>query len=380
MDMKKIYSPFTSLALIAAMSLSSPVATAQESTTSTSVSVSEETMFNPHWFIQLQGGAGYTIGENDFKKLLSPAAALNVGYRFTPSFGLRAGGSGWQAKGALVSPRAGYKFNYLQGNIDAMLSLTNLFCGYNPSRVLDFYGFLGLGGTLGYHNKQANLLSAAGRHFDKLWSGKKLFFDMRGGLGVNINLSKVVAINLEANANMLPDGFNSKKGSNRDWQFNALAGLTISFGRTKTRVIETVETVTTVSTEPQPAPAPAPEPAKPVVAPAARAPQPAVMEQDIFFKINSSTISDSESSKIDALAAFLKEHPAASVKVTGYADKATGTAAYNMAISHRRAISVADALRAAGIADTRISVEYLGDTEQPFTDNARNRVAIAVAE
>jgi len=354
-------------------------ASAQTESGFTAVSATQETEFNPHWFIQLQAGGGYTIGETDFKNLLSPAAAINVGYRFTPAFGLRVGGSGWQAKGALVNPSERYKYNYLQGNVDAMLSLTNVFCGYNPSRVLDFYGFLGLGGTLGYHNKQANNLSAAGHYFAKLWTGKKAFFDVRGGLGVNINLSQVVALNLEANANMLPDGFNSKRGSNRDWQFNGLVGVTLSFGKTKARQVEVVEPVQVVEPEPEPAPAPAPEPVVEKPAPV-EVKQPATMEQDIFFKINSSKISAAESAKIDALISFLKENPDAKVSVTGYADKATGTASYNMKISRFRAQSVADALRNGGIEASRITVEALGDTEQPFNEIPQNRVAIAIAK
>ena len=59
------------------------------------------TEFNPHWSMQLQVGGAYTVGEADkFKDLVSPAAALNFGYSFSPAFTLRFGGSGWMAKGA----------------------------------------------------------------------------------------------------------------------------------------------------------------------------------------------------------------------------------------------------------------------------------------
>lgn len=37
-------------------------------------------IFNPHWYLQLQGGMGYTVGETGFKDLISPAGALSVGY------------------------------------------------------------------------------------------------------------------------------------------------------------------------------------------------------------------------------------------------------------------------------------------------------------
>ena len=97
-----------------------------------------KTVFNPHWFMQVQAGASHTVGEAKFGDLISPAAALNVGYQFTPLWGLRAGLSGWEAKGAWVSPQTIYKYNYLQGNVDATLNLSNLFCGYNPTRSCSY--------------------------------------------------------------------------------------------------------------------------------------------------------------------------------------------------------------------------------------------------
>ena len=40
--------------------------------------------FYPDWYFTIKGGAGETIGETTFDKLISPAAALNLGYQFTP--------------------------------------------------------------------------------------------------------------------------------------------------------------------------------------------------------------------------------------------------------------------------------------------------------
>lgn len=56
--------------------------------------------FNRHWYLQVQAGAAYTLGETSFGDLVSPAAALSAGYRFSPVWGLRFGLSGWQARGA----------------------------------------------------------------------------------------------------------------------------------------------------------------------------------------------------------------------------------------------------------------------------------------
>ena len=72
----------------------------------------EKSEFNPHWFMQVQAGASYTLGEGPFGKLVSPAAALSAGYQFSPVWGLRFGLSGWQSKGAWVSPQTTYQYKY----------------------------------------------------------------------------------------------------------------------------------------------------------------------------------------------------------------------------------------------------------------------------
>ncbi|MDE6178529.1 MAG: OmpA family protein [Duncaniella sp.] len=363
------------LALASAAALPSPTYAQAPAATQTEAA---ET-FKPHWFLQPQAGASYTVGETSFGDLVSPAAAISAGYRFTPSFGLRAGLSGWQARGSWVNPRSDYKFDYLQLNADAMLSFTNLFCGSNPARVLDFYGFAGLGVAAGFDNDEAAALAAAGRGFEKLWSGKKLFPAGRASLGLNINVSRTVAINIEVNANALPDNFNSKKGSKADWQFNALAGISYSFGGRSRALPAAEEPIAAPEPAPAPTPEPEPEPA-PAPAPAPVRETPAPMVQDIFFAINSAAIDSENRPKVDALIEYMRANPEAKAVVTGYADKATGTAAYNMKISERRAEAVASALRDAGISASRITSDAKGDTVQPFAEIVKNRVTIAVTQ
>lgn len=77
--------------------------------------------------------------------MVSPSLAIALGYKFTPSFGVRAEVSGWQAKGGWVNPDITYKYKYLQGSVDAMLYLGNLCCGFNPKRFFNAYLFLGAG-------------------------------------------------------------------------------------------------------------------------------------------------------------------------------------------------------------------------------------------
>lgn len=363
--------------LAGAVLLGTGVATAQ--TIEQRLIEPEQTVFAPHFYLTVQGGAAETLGEASFGDLISPAAALNIGYKFNPVFGLRLGVSGWQAKGAALYNEAThiYKYNYLQPNLDAVVSLTNAFCGWNPKRTLDFYAFVGVGGADRFHNDEAlEIARTSDFPFEYLWEGHKWSFVGRGGLGVNIRLSDIVAINVEANANGTSDHFNSKHGkdSNIDWQFNGLVGLTFKFGRgyktTPAVYEEIIIEPEPVEVIPEPAPAP-----KPV--PVAKA-EP--MTQNVFFLINSYKIRPAEQLKVDKLVEYMKANPKTVVTVTGYADKETGYPAYNMALSKKRSAAVAKALEAAGIDPSRITTKAEGDTVQPFPGIEKNRVAICVAE
>lgn len=332
------------------------------------------TEFNPHWFMQIQAGAAHTLGEAKFSKLISPAAALNFGYQFNPLFALRFGASGWQAKGGWVAnPKADYKFNYLQGNVDAVLNLSNLFCKFNPERVLDVYAFLGVGGNYAFNNDEAVALANQGAEMQYLWNDNKASIVGRGGLGLNIRLSDKVGLNVEANANTLSDKFNSKKAGNSDWQFNALVGLTIKFGKSYKKIAP-------VYYEPEPQPEPKPQP-KPEPKPEPKAVvKAAPMTQNIFFDINKSVIRADQESKIAELVSYLNKYPNAKITITGYADKKTGNSRINERLSQKRSAAVAEALQAKGISANRISTSYKGDTIQPFSVNEENRVSICIAE
>lgn len=333
-------------------------------------------VFHPHWFIQGQAGVAHTVGEGKFGDLLSPAAAINVGYKFAPAFGVRIGGSGWQAKGAWASPRQDYQFKYLQANLDFMVDLSTLFCGFNPDRVFNGYLLAGAGLNGAFDNDEANALSAQGHELAYLWQGKKVRPAGRLGLGCDFRLTERLGLNLEANANIISDRFNSKKAGNCDWQFNALVGFTVKLGKT-------VERTAPVYYEPEPV-APAQPKEEPVAEPQP-APQPEVkkaepMRQDVFFALNSARIADGQRAKIDALVTYMKQNPDSKVTVTGYADKDTGNARINLTLSEKRARNVAEALKTAGIASERIIIDFKGDTVQPHNTPKENRVSICVAE
>ena len=320
-----------------------------------------KTIFNKHAYLQLQGGAAYTLGEAEFKDLISPAAALQLGYKFSPVFGIRAGATGWQAKGGWVAPAQTYKFNYVEGNLDFVFDMASLFGGFNPERVVTPYIFLGGGGAYGFGNDEANKLNTGGYVLEYLWKDSKLFWAARGGLGFDFRLSDAVSLLLEGNVNMLPDRFNSKNANHPDWQFNALAGLKFNLGKTYTRTAP-------IYYEPEPVPEPVPEP-KPEPKPAP-APAPVVAKEfpqlpAIHFAFDSDVVdAEKYASELNTIVSALKEFSDTDVVITGYTDH-KGSNAYNDRLSLRRAEAVKNYLIGKGISASRLST--VGAGEDPKT-------------
>ncbi|OPZ14363.1 MAG: Outer membrane protein 40 precursor [Bacteroidetes bacterium ADurb.BinA261] len=320
-----------------------------------------KTLFNKHAYLQLQGGAAYTLGEAEFKDLISPAAALQLGYKFSPVFGMRAGVTGWQAKGAWVAPAQTYKFNYVEGNVDVVFDMASLFGGFNPGRTVSPYLFLGGGGAYGFGNDEANKLNTGGYVLEYLWKDSKLFWAARGGLGFDFRLSDAVSLLLEGNVNMLPDRFNSKNANHPDWQFNALAGLKFNLGKTYTRTAP-------IYYEPEPVPEPVPEP-KPEPKPAP-APAPVVAKEfpqlpAIHFAFDSDVVDTLKyATELNTIVSTLKEFSDTDVTITGYTDH-KGSNTYNDKLSLRRAEAVKNYLVGKGISAARLST--LGAGEDPKT-------------
>ena len=349
-----------------------------------------EYQFKKHAFLDIQGGAQYTLGEAKFGDLISPNVQLGLGYQFSPVFGMRLQANGWQSKGGWSGFRANpgetpynatYKFKYMAPGVDFMFNLSNLFCGWNPNRVLNVTAFLGGGANIAWDNDEVNELAATMKNtsaynLEYLWDGTKVRPYGRAGLELAFKVSKSVSLMLEGNANITSDKYNSKKADNPDWYFNALAGVRINLGKSYTKKAKPVE-------EPAPAPAPKQE----YVAPKPE-PKPAPVEKkveeirrDIFFTINSYKIAPAEEAKIREVVDFLGKNPEAKVVVTGYADKGTGNERINDRIAAKRAAAVVWMLeKRYGIPAERITEDSKGARVQPFAENNMNRVSIMIAK
>ena len=373
----------------------------------------ESVEFRPHWDLQLQGGASYTVGESSkIGDLLSPALYLSTNYRFHHAMGVRFGLGGWQGRGFAVLADEGYAFNFLQLNADYKLDLCGVFGGYNHRRVVNPYLLAGVGFNYGFDNKQANAIVAGdageGSKFSYLWDSK-FFVAGRFGAGIDFRVGERVMLNLEANANILSDKFNSKKAENVDWQLNLLAGVSYSFGKkhqVSQKWVEEQEAIKAAALLRQQqeeaaekARIEAEEKARIEAEEKAarlRAEQEAAAEaarqaeirnnnieensEEIYFTIGSYYIRKAESEKITRLAKWLGENPDYRVSIVGYADKETGTSAGNLRLSERRAAAVKAALLKAGIEESRIDFGFFGDKEQPYEKPSQNRVVICTLE
>lgn len=101
----------------------------------------------------------------------------------------------------------------------------------------------------------------------------------------------------------------------------------------------------------------------------------------IHFAINRTDIDAAGWNVIEEIAAYLQRNPDATVIVTGYADKDTGTDLINQRLSKERSKNVADALvYRYHIDQGRVAINWEGDTEQPFGLNSLNRAVLFYIE
>ena len=352
---------------VALLSLTATTATAQEA----------EYQFKPHFYIDLQGGAQWTVGETKFKDLISPNIQGAIGYQFSKVIGARLAVNGWQSKGGFPG-NINYKWKYIAPGIDITFNLSNLIAGWNPKRFFNVSAFLGGGANIGWGNQEMNDLAARGYTARYLWDGTKVRPYGRVGLQLGFRLSDYVNLLLEANANGLSDKYNSKYGNNMDKYFNALAGLRINLGKGYKAIEKPAPEPEPTYVEPTPAPKPVVEPAP---APKTEAVKVEPMRREVFFLINKTTIRESEASKIKDIADYLKANKNAKVNIVGYADAGTGNDRINDRLAQQRAdVVVKCLLEKFEIAADRISYDSKGAHVQPFTENDKNRVTIMIAE
>ncbi len=340
----------------------------------------------PYWFVGAKGGIQIVPTDYNHSKLITPAVGVQFGRFFTPEVGLRIDAQGWQSRGGLESLDGTYDFNYVTGDIDLLLNLTNIF-SKKKYHSFNTYFIAGVGAAYEWDND--DLTTAVKRLGANLaetnvnaWDDHRWSHNLRLGLACDYNFNRNWAINLEVDANSLSDRFNSKINNNCDWQLTAMAGLAFKWGHPSKKVAP--------APEPEPAPAPAPAPVvepEPAPAPAPvvkpePAPAPRVAEEakfNFFYNINETTVGAQNDAEVARMTQWLKSHKVANASVTGYADAGTGNARINAKLAQQRADNVSDLLaKKYGVAEGNIDTNSCGDKVQPYQDNDKNRVVQVV--
>ncbi len=340
--------------------------------------------FHHHWYLQIQpAGMQYTLGEINYKHLMSYNFQVGAGYQINPVIGLRLSVNAFQSRAGgypeADADHARWKWNYVAPMADLTANLTDAIFGFNPKRVFNFSVFAGIGVNIAWHNDDAIEVEAANPDYlGYIWDDCHARMAGRAGVMLDFRLCDAVSLGLEAQATTLADRYNSKKAGNSDWYFNALLGVKVNLGKTYTkreilppmppeRVVEkVVEKVVEVPAE------------KEVVTEVVCEP----LHCELFFTLSHTEIvSQDNKDKIQVMGEHMQKAPESKVTITGYADKGTGNPEGNMRLSEQRAQAVSTILQNQyGIDASRITTIAKGDTEQPFAIGEQNRACICEVE
>ena len=342
-----------------------------------------------NWFIQLGAGIQSPFVENYLpngkeKHHLTAAYNLGFGKWMSPYLGWRLRFNG----GAVHWDNQTFsKAKIVGANFDLMWDMFNSY-RVNSKRVFSIVPFVGLGGTFAWDFKGAgtNIVREGNKAKRNTWT-----LPVSAGIQLRFRLCSYVDFFVEGRASFHGDNFNNTAyGKPVDVNISAIGGLSFNIGgsdfssynpcdyvgyintlNNQVNDLRGALATTTAALAAAEAQLPCPEVQQ--AAPAAVTP----LMATVRFKINSDVISDEEAVNVYNIAQWMKQNPGQNVIISGYADKDTGTTAYNMALSERRSKAVYDLLvNKYGINPDRLSTQNYGSDVQPYPENNWNRIVI----
>lgn len=338
-----------------------------------------------NWYMGIGGGTTLymTKGENDadgsFGDRLGWMAQIEVGRWLSPNWGFRGVIDGGQIKHIANVPFAP-KHNWMGAHADLMFDVINAWGSYNPDRVYSLVPYLGIGYMYGLDKDWKKPFPGT------IFKNQNQSLTYNVGLINNFKVSKSVSLFLELGGRILKGGFDGT-GLRYDTMFTGTAGVKFGLGGKQdftpaelmdyNLINDLNSQINRLRAENEklrlrPESCPECPEVKPTVVS-----EGVYVPNVVFFRINSAKIDRGQQVSVYNTAEYLKSNPNAKVNIVAYADKQTGTPAYNFALSEKRARAVADALtNEYGINSSRISIDWKGDTEQPYAENDWNRVAI----
>lgn len=325
----------------------------------------ETNSFWSNWFVSLGGGVQVMPAERaadvDLMKTLTPDFTVSLGKWWTPGLGLRL-----QTHLPFYKNEAGEQNNGYALYGQAMFNLTNMFCGYKQDRLYNAVPYIGFG---------------------RLWGDAKGWSPWSVGYLSTFRLSNSWTIDLD----IFMRQYNvASLTTCRNWQAGATLGLSWHIGGRGFDASPDMAAITAMHAAQlaslNEALAAEQNENKNLKEQLAKKPKEVVKEkvvkevlaapQSVFFAFNSAKIaSKKEIINLESLANMAKNN-GAKLKVTGYADSATGSAAYNQQLSERRAQAVAKELVKMGVAEENIVVEGKGGVAEVKPASYNRRVII----
>ena len=344
--------------------------------------------FGDNWFLGVNGGVNLfngvrTAGESPFDHM-TPSVSVYAGKWHTPGYGWRLAYNGWELKPFENADEQGY----MNFHFDAMFNLSNLICGYNESRIWNVIPYVGVGWGATQNVKG-----------DDAYHGS---LSANYGVLNTFRVSKHWAINLELNGAFFRNGFGGRAGSaGHDMMWGAQVGVTYKFNKTDWEAAPDTDALLAMNAaalaelaaqlqakesensqlKQQLASAKsALVQAQNRIKALENEPKYVDVAQSVFFAFNSSRIeSKKEIINLQALADAAK-NAGVKLSVVGYADSATGSAAYNQKLSEARANAVADKLVELGVSRDQLVVEGKGGVAVENPARLNRRVIISIVK
>lgn len=374
--MLMIMRKFVIFILSAALALPAFAQTTVKTTTEETVEYSKEKYRvqtagpKANWFVGVAAGPQVYFGDGDktaaFGKRISPDLEIYVGKWFTPSVGFRFLYNGLYYKGAAPDANGAYvnnKFNYFNLQIDAMVNLCNLFCGWKEDRFWNCSPYAGVG---------------YGRTYDAPTQN-----EITGHLGIYnaLRLCKALDFTIDLRSMLTNDRFDKEQGGRRfDGALSLSFGFAYKFAprgwsRTRTVTKTITEDVSDMLKELEDLKAEKEDLAQEVDSLRNRKPEEIhkvnVISSPYYvvFEIAKSTLSSEGKANLAILAEIIKSNNL-HYTVTGYADEGTGNETINQRLSRERAQAVYDCLvKEYNVPASMLKIDYKGGVGNMFYDD-----------
>lgn len=172
---------------------------------------------NSYWYLNANTGTSTFLGDikaNGFFPSSSNGHSewrmgeeLQVGWQLSPVFGLRGQFLHGQLSGVKSSSDQFFQADYLEFNVNATVSLMNLFSGYKEGRKWNVYLLGGVGLTnynsTAYKLSDHSLVGRMGYGYGKGLGGRTLEGIVTGGVGVSYRINDKWSLQLETANRML---------------------------------------------------------------------------------------------------------------------------------------------------------------------------------